>query len=597
MSTRPIIYSTKRIETFYVDFTTGRGISDAGHTFTCQASRGRKNPTLRDKLETVAHLANQTAEKATIVFTGKVPKAEPGDDGQSRHWLLVDTGQWEPEGHWLGTPPTGRFRHATTRKYIEVRTAAEWFGSTRLSPPQAREAFQVLDAVLGDLFAKHLPAGTQTALMKTPGATGMNLWAASLPKSITLEPVSDDIAEELHATSGQHHLEHTVAGPSADEHPDVVPMIDPNVITHLDRFAYVDGRFMYASLCNRLGLGPGVRLNQSKATELLEADPYCRARFRVKFTVPNTWHHIGIFGCQHRDTASGWYYPNRPGATGESWADAAEVFVARKFGWAVEPLEAVVFSKQMPSQRKRFHGDDHVARRSMTEAKPLDAWAKKLTDARAMLATDPGLPPLMKTALGAALRAILIQTIGKFASRGRGMTQYTKDPKTIPPEAVASLKRLGEAYVYLIPQSMSRQQQMYYRPEFSVQVWGRGRAKVLHNTTNGVECGALTMPGSSIVGINGDAIYSSYLPQWALPQEQGGVDDGKAGRLRLQGYLDAPVPTPTTRAARDTLRDKALKAGAQLNADAVMDQAAFDFEFTYQDDQPTSYTETTAEEA
>ena len=72
MSTRPIIYSTKRIETFYVDFTTGRGISDAGHSFTCQASRGRKNPTLRDKLETVAHLANQTAEKATIVFTGKL---------------------------------------------------------------------------------------------------------------------------------------------------------------------------------------------------------------------------------------------------------------------------------------------------------------------------------------------------------------------------------------------------------------------------------------------------------------------------------------------------------------------------------------------
>ena len=105
------------------------------------------------------------------------------------------------------------------------------------------------------------------------------------------------------------------------------------------------------------------------------------------------------------------------------------------------------------------------------------------------------------------------------------------------------------------------------------------------------------MPGSSIVGINGDAIYSSYLPQWALPQQQGGVDDGKAGRLRLQGYLDSPVPTPATRAARDTLRDKALKAGVQLNADAVMDQAAFDFEFTYQDDQPTSYTEATAEEA
>ena len=61
--------------------------------------------------------------------------------------------------------------------------------------------------------------------------------------------------------------------------------------------------------------------------------------------------------------------------------------------------------------------------------------------------------------------------------------------------------------------------------------------------------------------------------------------------------MTAPRSSPATRAARDTLRDKALKAGVQLNADAVMDQAAFDFEFTYQDDQPTSYTEATAEEA
>ena len=589
MGTRPITYSTKRIETFYIDFATGRGVSDAGRSFTCEVSRGRKRPTLADKLNAVAHLANQTAEKATIVFTGKVPKAEPGDDGQTRHWLLVDTGKWVPEGHWLAAPPTGRFRHATTRKYLEVRTAAEWFGSTRMSPAQARETFQVLDALLGELFGKFLPAGTQTALMKTPGATGMNLWAASLPKSISLEPVAEDIAEELHATSGQHHLEHSVAGPSLDEHPDVVPMIDPNVITKLDTFAYVDGRFMYASLCNRLGLGPGVRLNRTKAAELLEADPYCRARFRVRFTVPDTWHHIGIFGVQHRDAAAGWYYPNRPGATGESWADAAEIFVARKFGWTVEPIEAVVFSKKMPAQRKRFHGDDHVARRAMTEAKPLDTWAKKLTDAREMITRDPGLPPLMKTALGAALRAILIQTVGKFASRGRGMTQFTKDPKTIPPEYVSSLKRLGEAYVYLIPQKMTRQQQMYYRPEFSVQVWGRGRAKVLHNITNGAECGALTLPGSSIVGINGDAVYTSHLPQWALPIEDGGADDGKAGRLRLQGYLPGPVPTPITRAQRDKLRDQAARAGAGISPEALMDQASFDFEFQYQNDDPDVY--------
>lgn len=593
MRSHPRPYAAKRIETFYMDFETGRGVSSTGRSFSCQPSQGRKNPTLQDKLDTVGYLASQISLEANIMFTGKVPRIEPGQNTRARHWLLVNTGPWEADpdkGHWLGTPPTGRFRHATTGKRIEVRTAAEWFGSTVLSPELAREAFQILDGLIGDQFGRYLPNTTETGILKTPAATGTNLWAASLPTAMPLIPVEDDIAEELHATSGQHHLEHSVAGPSLDPHPDVVPLIDPKVLPRLDSFAYVDGRFMYASLCRGLGLGPGIRLKRSEAADLLRDDPYARARYRIKFTVPDTWHNVGIFGVQHPDKRDGWYYPNRPGAVGETWADAAEVFVAQKFGWLIEPLEAVVFTKKMPKSRKRFYGDDHIARRGVTEARPLDLWSKKLSEGRAAIADDPTLPPTLKKAVGAALRSILIQSIGAFASRGRGKTIKTDDPKTIPEQYLDSMERMGKSFVYFVPQAMTQRQEAFYRPELAWQVWGRGRAKTLYNRTNDQECGALTLPGSSIVGINGDAIYTSTLPQWALSTSQNGADDGQAGRLRLQGYLSGPVRTPVTRNDRDKLRDQAIKAGADATTADIADQATFDFEFAYQDDSPSQFT-------
>ena len=596
MSTRPRPYSVKRIETFYMDYQSGRGVTDNGTTFTSRVSPGRKNPSLEDKLETVAALAGQAKEAATIIFTGKVPKIEPGDvepgeDTKSRHWLLVRTGAWESVGHWLGAPPTGRFQHRTSGKYIEVRTAAEWFGSAPLTPPQTREAFTVLEQILANRFRSYLPDGMNTLVMKTPAATGMNLWAAALPKQIELLPCTEDIVEELHATSGQHHLEHTVAGPSMDRHEDVLPLVDPNVLPKLDGFAYIDGRFMYASLGNRLGTGPGIRLKRSQAADLLRENPYARARYRIRFTVPPGWRNVGIFGVQHHNARQGWYYPNRPGATAETWCDGAEIFVAQKFGWLVDPLEAVLFNDKMPAERKRFREGDAFARRTMTESKPLDTWAKKLTEARQMVAESPELPQGLKTALGAALRAILIQSIGKFASRGRGSTKVTYDPKAVPPQYADSVTRQGLAYTWTVPSKMTPQQELYYHPEFSVQVWGRGRAKVLHNVTNGQECGALTLPGNSILGINGDAVYTSHLPRWALPADQGGADDGKAGRLRLQGYLPGPIKTPVTRSDRDKLRDQANKAGANVTPELLMDQATFDFEFTYQDDDASAYTE------
>ena len=159
-------------------------------------------------------------------------------------------------------------------------------------------------------------------------------------------------------------------------------------------FAYVDGRFMYAAVCSELGVGPGERLNRAATADLLRENPYARARIHVSFTVPQDWNHIGIFGVRHESVREGWYWPNRPGATGHTWIDAAEWHVAQRFGWQVDPIESVVFNTRTPAARDRNR---------LTAARPLDTWQARLTEARAAVAADAMMSETIKTAVTAAM--------------------------------------------------------------------------------------------------------------------------------------------------------------------------------------------------
>ncbi|MGG1909837.1 hypothetical protein AB1285_23035 [Microbacterium sp. NRRL B-14842] len=93
---------------------------------------------------------------------------------------------------------------------------------------------------------------------------------------------------------------------------------------------------------------------------------------------------------------------------------------------------------------------------------------------------------------------------------------------------------------------------------------GRARARVLHGPSSlgGYTSGALTVDPSTLIGIQGDAIYTTKLPAWSLPDRFiGGGDDGKTGRLRLQGYLNGSFITPETLRQRDALKARAERAG------------------------------------
>ena len=110
-----------------------------------------------------------------------------------------------------------------------------------------------------------------------------------------------------------------MAGSSSDTHPDCIPLHDPVKTPKIDGFAYVDGRFMYGAMCSELGIGPGYRLRRDDTADMLRENPYARARVHVQFKVPDTWDHIGLIGVQHEKASEGWYWPNRPGATGSAW--------------------------------------------------------------------------------------------------------------------------------------------------------------------------------------------------------------------------------------------------------------------------------------
>lgn len=531
-----------RIATIWVDARSGQGVTQDGTQVSPKIGDRRQNPNLTDLLDTAANYG-----ATRIMLCGDKPEPAPG----TRHWLLVQTPGWEPLGHKLKAPMAGRFRHINTGHTVAVRMAGEWFPKVSdpdsdddtalpLKPAMAREAWDITEAVVKSLVEKQ-------HLLYTPSRTGMSLWWLSLPrdkspeKRLVVPPRLDPaVAAELHRTSGQHHIEHMVEGEYRSQHEDCIALIDPAERPYIDTFTYVDGRFMYAGLGRELGIGPGIMLNREAAYDLMSTDPYARAWYQVRFTVPEGWNHIGILGVQHPNPAEGWFYPNRPGARHVTWADASEVAVALAHGWLIEPMQAIRWQKKM---------------------KPLDTFMNRLNTARERVEQNREIPWILRKAVSSALRQITIQTVGSFASRGTTKTMYVDSALDIPGEYQNTMIRHGKYFTYEAPGD--RWEQQNYHPELAIQVWGRGRARLLSAPTafGGGTGGALTLPGSSLIGVNGDAIYTTEIPAWSLPAARGGGDDGKTGRLRIKGAIRGRLRTPTTRIARDRLRDRAESYG------------------------------------
>lgn len=537
MSDKPRVLFPRDETTLWIDWSSRRAIDHTGRIGPIPAGPRRKNPNLADCLDAAARGGYQR-----IVFVGAVPP--PRED--VTHWLYVETPGWEPKQRWRN-PAAAKFEPAHADQddestypkgyAIEVRTAEEWFGSIPLNPPQARDAWNVLWKTVTKLS----PGQRELGLMRSPAATGANLWAASLPRDLKLEATEQDIRAEMRSNDGQHHIDSFVSGTECDCG-DCNALVFPDQNGKIPAFYYVDGRFMYSACCRELGIA-GRRITGEKARELLffsERGRYERARYKVTARVPDDWTHIGVLPAKKEGTKK-WHYPNRPGATFTTWADSAEVDLALNLGWHIEPIEGVLFTK----------------------ARVMDTFADRIKRARAAIAEDRDLEPLVKQAVSAALRQIMVSGIGNLAPRPRTIEKNARTLREVPLEYRHEAVQHGKHFVWNeVAERDTTASNGWYWPELSVQVWGRSRARVLRTPmAKSIRGGALAVPPETLIGINGDAIYTTALPPWALPEHAGGGDDGQPGRLRIQGGLPRPQNAPLDRDELNRLRIRAEREG------------------------------------
>jgi len=115
--------------------------------------------------------------------------------------------------------------------------------------------------------------------LASPGATGREAWLRSRSfdkdtgQPITPPQVTAEVAELLRETSGQHRIELFPAPAERDG----------------NQLWLLDGRLMYAAPVRELGCGPAVMLTGDQAAALFTAQPYARARYHVRVTVPEWW--------------------------------------------------------------------------------------------------------------------------------------------------------------------------------------------------------------------------------------------------------------------------------------------------------------------
>ncbi len=539
--------------TVWLDYATAAGVTaNADPVLPVLGGGRRKNATLVDLLNTAF---NQHVDR--VVVCGAFPA-----DGRS--WLLPQAGQsaedflpgWRAENPHLEGDITGRFTHEATGRKLELRTTKAWFPTYPLTPQQAQ--WSTLE------LARIVAAGAKWQgwpLLENPGATGRNLWKALAPKSYGMERLDPEIGRFIQATSPQGRNEHFVEGPSRCDCGDCLPLIPAG--TQIDGFCYVDGRFMYAGVVTgELGAAPAHWLNAHDAEQLWNSDHYHPARYNVRFTVPAFWEGPGLLGVKRdaNDPESGWHWPNRPGATYETWVDVAELQLAEEWGWSDTPfeiLEGIKLTKTnslQPFTRAIFRMLDAVD----------EQWGDK---------------PAAAQVLSSALKQMYRVTIGSFSARAPLTTITTQDPEQIPP-SVEHFETLrdpdtGKITGYAYKVATHSNDPDTWHPEIAARVWALSRVRTLWtpiaDPVHGAgkeKRGALEIPMGQLIGMQTDAIYTTTIPEWTLPVgtttpdgHSIGGDDGKNGRLRLKGWLPGPLEAPATRADRQLLSSQADSLG------------------------------------
>lgn len=424
-------------------------------------------------------------------------------------------------GHFLHERnPVGRWERG--KQHIEIRSVGEWFDPAGTDVATIRHAFVLLGQALKRIWP-------DVVLMGSPSQTGRDLWQRTLPTKQGSRwadgyPVmSDEIRQLLHATSGQGRTE---------------LITPPRVPDPLPAFYELDRTLAYGKHTWTSGVGAPERVTAQRFgswSEKQKSDTLFRpSHWRVKVTIPDDWHHVGILPFAVEGERA-WIYPHEGGRTFTTWASGAEINLALRNPlqpWRIEILDGLLWESGTPL-------------REWSE-KLKKAWAELGTAAR--IAGDDELRTAYRLA-SRAVRSILLYGIGGFAQRPTlttGTVQLGQEDR-IPKGA--RIKTIEGQTVFWEREQMRRNPNAH--PEWAAGVWSAARAALLSTSVKTAEgqkthVGALHLPAGSIVAFRTDAIYTTVRPDWPY--------NGDPGDYLLKGVLPHPSTAPVNEADFYTLQ-------------------------------------------
>ncbi|GCE31350.1 hypothetical protein KDA_68340 [Dictyobacter alpinus] len=511
----PIYPARQRVRRLivYVDVQRGEGVTEAGEHFTFA-----EQALLSVVLAQIPFL--REAGQVRVWLCGELPTDA---SGSYEGWVLERAlRQWYTtgkRGHYLSDErpeeTVARYSRRSTDQEIEIRHVYSWFG-TEGTAGEAREAIQLLTRYLQLVF------GDDASAYATPALTFQSLWTRlNRIQKKEFAPLPLPLREQIRSTSGQGRIELcTLSG-----------------LKTLPSLYYYDGIFMYSALA--WGLPTEIAYHDTRN----EYAGKVAARYRIRYTVPTSWSHLGLF-MTPREQVTGnprdrhtWAFPGAEyvGKTYETWVDGSELDVLSSAyltidqgfaAWSVEILERIVFKPEKESAQK----------------KPLDGIIEKLATLREKVERD-ALEAQERThvfqLVRGGIRNIVLHGIGTFNRSTRNVT-YIMGMDEPAPADYTSRREIDEDTVwYSVPTATEGYSQQFDHPEWAAQVWARCRARMIK--------AALTLPRESIIAIRTDAIaMTQEQPVWNA--------NTKRGTLRLKWAIQQSVNAPHTYEALDLLQ-------------------------------------------
>jgi hypothetical protein len=438
------------------------------------------------------------------------------------------TGGWTDKGSNLDKErPWLRFKHRTGLS-VTIVSAANWLGDGDYSHHTARRVMRRLDREMWSAFA--------SGVLVKPSTTGLEAWSKTAGDRWPALP--REAQELIASTSGQGRFECCTL-PGLEVIPDLY---------------LLDGVMMYAASACAVEMSSEMLHQERPARGWLHGQDgvpgwkgWDRGRYRVRFVTPADWEHVGLLPVRAKQ---GWHWPTltfpheswadaaevRLALAHGCWADAAEVRLALAHGWHVEILERLMFVKD-----------------GKAWSRPLSTWCRKLLAIREDLLRQA--EPEDGHLYHAAVRNIIIQTIGAFASRARLVTRTLPADEwdAVPDDRLAQDTTRVQAdgsvqfEEYELPKGRFA---AIHHPEFAAAVWADTRVRLLsaRQIVDGghVQTGALHLPREAVCGFQLDGIFSTIDPGWA--------DEVRPGRYRVKQHWPGPLPAP--RSYADLLRLK-----------------------------------------